>query len=205
MSDPALPSEPDRGRRRLVVGLAALTAVVLVVAALTAPLAVARWRDFTTPTLDAVRVYDDLPRDHVGRGESVDYEPAPPPGGPHDGVWLDCGVYDEPVRDENAVHSLEHGTVWLTYDPEEMSDEDVSELADQLPDKGILSPYPGQEAPVIVTVWGRQLSVRSAGDERLGLFLEAYADGHTAPEPLASCAGGQRITDESGDDSGVNA
>ena len=201
MTDPTPPldptpdatSPPDPARRRLVVGLAALVALLLVGAAVTVPLAVARWRAFTTPTLDAVRVYDDLSNAHVGSGESVDYDPAPPPGGPHDGTWLACGVYDEPVRDENAVHSLEHGTVWLTYDPDELSGEDVAELAAQLPAKGILSPYPGQESRVVATVWGRQLYLRSAGDERLGLFLDAYADGHTAPEPLASCEGGERI------------
>ena len=40
----------------------------------------------------------------------------PPVGGAHDPEWLECGAYDAPVRDENAVHDLEHGTVWITYD-----------------------------------------------------------------------------------------
>ncbi len=48
----------------------------------------------------------------------VDYDQAPPAGGDHDPAWLECGVYDAPVRDENAVHSLEHGTVWVTHDPD---------------------------------------------------------------------------------------
>ena len=126
-----------------------------------------------------------------------------PPGGPHDNVWLACGVYDEPVRDENAVHALEHGTVWLTYDPDELSDDDVGELAEQLPDEGILSPYPGQDARVMITVWGRQLDLRSPGDDRLQLFLDEYGDGHTAPEPMASCEGGERIADRDADDSGT--
>lgn len=184
---------------RLVILLAALGALLLVGAALAVPVLVDRWRDLTTPTLDAVRVYEDLLSDHIEDDERVEYDPVPPPGGPHADVWLACGVYDEPVRDENAVHALEHGTVWLTYDPDELSDEDVAELAEQLPDEGILSPYPGQDARVMVTVWGRQLDLRSPGDDRLGLFLEAYGDGHTAPEPMASCEGGEPITDE-GDD-----
>ncbi len=203
---PAPPPEPPRPsnrRRRLVVLLAVLGALVLVGAALAVPVAVERWRDLTTPTLDDVRIYEDLRSDHINDDEKVEYDPAPPPGGPHADIWLECGVYDEPVRDENAVHSLEHGTVWITYDPEELSADDVSELAEQLPGKGILSPYPGQDARVIVTVWGRQLDLRSPGDDRLGLFLEAYGDGHTAPEPMASCEGGQRITDK-GDETGMS-
>jgi hypothetical protein len=160
----------------------------------TVPIAVDRWRDLTAPSLDAVRVYEDLRTDHVTDDQGVEYDPVPPPGGPHADVWLACGVYDEPVRDENAVHALEHGTVWLTYDPDELSSDDVEELAAQLPDEGILSPYPGQDAPVVVTVWGRQLDLRGPGDDRLGLFLEAYGDGHTSPEPMASCEGGEEIT-----------
>jgi len=190
-------------KKWLVILVAALGALLLVGAALAVPVVVDRWRDLTTPTLDDVRVYEDLRTDHIDDDEAVDYGPEPPPGGPHGNVWLACGVYDEPVRDENAVHALEHGTVWLTYDPDELSTDDVSELADRLPDEGILSPYPGQDARVMVTVWGRQLELRNAGDDRLELFLEAYGDGHTAPEPMASCEGGERILDD-GEDAGMS-
>ena len=41
-----------------------------------------------------------------------------------------------------------------------------------------------------MTVWGRQLRLTGADDPRLPLFLAAFGDGHTAPEPFASCAGG---------------
>lgn len=198
------PPRPTNRRRRLVLLLAGLAALLLVGAALAVPVVVDRLRDLTTPSLDDVRVYEDLRTDHVDDGESVDYDPVPPPGGPHADVWLACGVYDEPVRDENAVHALEHGTTWITYDPDEVSADDVEELAEQLPDEGILSPYPGQDARVTVTVWGRQLDLRNAGDDRLQLFLDAYGDGHTAPEPMASCEGGERIADGEDDDPGIS-
>jgi len=192
--------QPPQGRSWLWIGLAAGAAVVLVTAALAVPYAVDAYRDLTRPTLDAVKIYE-VRSDHTEK--EVEYDPSPPPGGPHDPAWLDCGVYDEPVRDENAVHSLEHGTVWLTWDPDELDADDVSALAEQLPDKGILSPYPGQSAPVVATVWGAQLELDGADDDRLGLFLQEYGDGHTAPEPMASCAGGVRELDgDSGDSDG---
>ena len=119
----------------------------------------------------------------------VDYPHTPPAGGPHAPIWLDCGVYDVPVRDENAVHDLEHGTVWITHDPE-LSERDLEELAEQLPDNGIMSPREDLPSPVVVTVWGAQLALDGVRDERLGLFLEEYGDGHTAPEFGVTCNGG---------------
>jgi hypothetical protein len=137
--------------------------------------------------LDDVRTYAGLPRTHVT--DPVDYEQTPPVGGPHFAEWLDCGVYDSPVRDENAVHDLEHGTVWITYAPD-LGEDDVARLKDALPQNGLLSPYDGLPAPVVVTVWGAQLALDGADDPRLAEFVEKYDDGVTAPEPFASCAGG---------------
>ena len=37
---------------------------------------------------------------------------------------------------------------------------------------------------------GAQLRLDGADDPRLELFIEAYGDGHTAPEPNTSCHGG---------------
>lgn len=144
--------------------------------------------------LSAVRHYGDLPRNHVV--DHVDYPQTPPVGGQHDARWLNCGVYAEPVREENAVHALEHGTVWITYDPA-LGAEDVSRLADILPDEGILSPYEGLPSPVVVTVWATQLELVGAADPRLSTFLREYGNKETAPEPRASCAAGvERLESE---------
>lgn len=195
--DPEQPApEPDRSRRPLLVAVAVGLALTLVAVAVGVPLVVAEIRDRAAPSLDDVRVYADVAAEHTDN--SVEYDPVPPVGGPHNPAWLDCGVYDEPVRDENTVHSLEHGTVWITYDPD-LAVDDVRLLADALPAEAILSPYPGQDAPVIVTVWARQLLLDVAADERLGLFLEEYGDGHTAPEPFASCQGGVRAFEDEDD------
>jgi hypothetical protein len=138
--------------------------------------------------------------DHVGGEHTTDavtYQQTPPAGGPHDPVWLDCGVYTQQVRNENAVHALEHGTVWVTYRPG-LAAADVQSLQTALgtvkDKKTILSPYPGLPAPVVVTVWNAQLDLKGAQDPRLATFLGFYGDGHTAPEAaMASCAGGKQI------------
>ncbi|MET1058375.1 MAG: DUF3105 domain-containing protein [Nocardioides sp.] len=121
--------------------------------------------------------------------DEVDYPQSPPVGGNHADEWLQCGTYDQPVREENMVHALEHGTVWITYD-DSVSEGDVEELVAELPPKGVLSPYDDQRAPVVVTVWDTQLALTGADDPRLEGFIAQYGDGGTAPEPFASCEGG---------------
>ncbi len=183
------PTPPRASRRPLV--LATVAAVLVLGAALVAPLVnqVIRGDEEAQRALDLrlVETFDVPERSHTTR--DVDYPQNPPTGGRHDPVWLACGAYDEPVRDENAVHDLEHGTVWITYDPDLPAD-DVAVLAAQLPDDGILSPRASLPSPVVVTVWGARLRLDGADDERLRLFLEEYGDGHTAPELGASCRGG---------------
>jgi hypothetical protein len=69
----------------------------------------------TPVDLSGVQIYDITDRTHAL--DDLDYPQTPPAGGAHAPVWLEYGAYEEPVRDENAVHDLEHGTVWITYDP----------------------------------------------------------------------------------------
>ncbi len=168
--------------------LAAVVATVLIATAVAVPLLL----DDEPPRavgLDAVVTFTTLRSDHTT--ETVDdYSSSPPAGGKHFPVWLDCGVYDEPVRSEFIVHDLEHGTFWFAYDADALDDGEVATLAAALPDNGVMTPYVGLQAPVVVTVWEAQLALDGVDDPRLGLFLEEYAGGVTAPEPAASCAGG---------------
>ena len=197
---PPQPSEPTAPSRR--ARYAALIAIVagLTVVAVAVALTVRPDRGVADPTreeppstLAAVEIYQDLSTEHVD--DEVDYPQAPPVGGEHDQAWHECGVYDAPVREENMVHSLEHGTVWVTYQPG-LSEEEIETIVALLPDDSIVSPYPDQRAPVVVTVWGAQLALEGPDDPRLPLFVDEYGDGHTSPEPMVTCAGGAVIADD---------
>lgn len=184
------PTPPRKGRKVAVV-IGVVGAVVAIALAVLVPLAVSESREEETvavdETLDAVEVFDSLPTTHE-EGD-LTYDQSPPAGGPHNPAWLDCGVYDAPVPEENVVHDLEHGTVWITYEPG-LDQDEVDALAEALPQNGILSPYDDLRAPVVVTVWERQLELTGADDPRLELFIREFGAGETAPEPMASCAGG---------------
>lgn len=137
--------------------------------------------------------------DFTHTSDEVDYPQSPSVGGRHDPVWAECGVYDRPVREENVVHALEHGTVWITHHPD-LPAADVAQLEELLPDEGILSPYDDQDAPVVITVWERQLSLDEVDPARLQEFIDEFGHGETAPEPMASCHGGVRAFDEESGD-----
>ena len=197
------PIPPSRGAEVVAVVLASVVALLLLVGVLLAPFLAALFPAEETgekgagPTaLDDVRTWKITERHHTE--DDVDYDQTPPAGGPHRRIWLDCGVYDDPVEDEYAVHDLEHGTVWITYDPEDVDADGVRALEERLPDNGILSPYPGLPAPVVVTVWGNQLRLTGPDDGGLVAFIRKFSDGSTAPEPMSSCHGGVRDPDEDG-------
>jgi hypothetical protein len=114
----------------------------------------------------------------------------PPTGGAHHPAWWDCGVYPEPVPAEHAVHSMEHGAVWLTYLPT-LPAEEVAVLEELGQDEYMLvSPYEGQDAPVVATSWGHQLELENADEKTLKAFIRDFRQGPDTPEPGAACTGG---------------
>jgi hypothetical protein len=133
--------------------------------------------------------FSDLSADHVSG--SVTYEQTPPVGGPHNPIWQNCGIYDQPVPNEQAVHSLEHGAAWITYQPDLAAD-DVALLRDLVQGNAyvLLSPYEGLPAPVVASAWGLQLQLDGADDARLPVFIDEFANGPQTPEPGAPCNGG---------------
>jgi Protein of unknown function (DUF3105) len=140
-------------------------------------------------TIAGVQTYSGLSRNHV-QG-TVKYAQNPPTGGDHNPVWLNCGIYTAPVANENAVHSMEHGAVWITYQ-QNLPAAQVAQLTKDVTGKPyvILSPYKGLPTSVVASAWGTQLKLTDASDSRIAKFISTYAQGPQTPEPGAACTGG---------------
>lgn len=140
---------------------------------------------------------EDYTLEHV-EGEVL-YEQIPPVGGPHNSIWQSCGYYPEPIYNWHGVHSLEHGAVWITYDPA-LPEQDVERLKDLANQSYVLvSPYPGIDAPVVGSVWGKQLKFDGPNDDRLEPFIREYRrNPSNTPEPGALCSLGAEFTMEDG-------
>ena len=133
----------------------------------------------------------------------VRYSVIPPVGGPHNAIWMNCGIYDKPVPSERAVHNIEHGAVWITYQPS-LPRLEVNQLqafvekqtkvapAGVTPSRYMdLTPYPGLSSPIVISSWGFQLKVTSPGDPRLQQFVNKFrASPIYSPEYGAPCTGG---------------
>lgn len=125
----------------------------------------------------------------------VTYSQTPPAGGLHHPVWQQCGVYTAPIANEHAVHSLEHGVVWITYQPDlPIEDLSVLQTITTQSTHRLLSPYPGIDSPIILTAWGYQLRLERADDPRLMEFVQKYEQGPSTPELGATCNGGETRT-----------
>ncbi|WP_406357154.1 DUF3105 domain-containing protein [Streptomyces sp. NBC_00658] len=138
------------------------------------------------------KTWSKLTQNHVDK--DVTYPMTPPAGGDHDPVWQNCNgdVYTSELRDENAVHSMEHGAVWVTYN-DKAADADVKALAAKVAKTPytLMSPYKTQSSPISLTAWGHQLNVTKESDPRVAEFLEKYVQGAQTPEPGAACTGGK--------------
>jgi hypothetical protein len=126
----------------------------------------------------------------------IEYAMAPPVAGPHNPRWQNCmgDVYAAPIANEHAVHSLEHGAVWITYRPGLPADQVRLLVATVRGESHLMmSPYPGQESPISLQAWGYQLAVDRADDPRVDEFIDALRH-NAAPEPNATCADGVTST-----------
>ena len=201
---PEPPTESTDGQRagsggRVGADLADVLPTVSTMAASSAPLPSPETRDGSGGSPEGIEGVVSVPvtsAEHVRH--DVEYPTAPPAGGPHLGAWLNCGFYTVPVLDELAVHSLEHGAVWVTYrsDVPAGALSDLAALATRLPYL-LVSPYEAQDSPLVLTAWARQLPLDSLDDARFERFLDVYMfDGPTTPEPGAVCSGAVGVPPE---------
>lgn len=122
----------------------------------------------------------------------LQYDTTPPVGGDHTPIWQQCmgNIYDDVIPNEHAVHSLEHGAVWVTY-RKGLPQDQVDALKAKVQGKGftLMSPVENLEKPVIVQAWGYQLKLDEADDGRIDDFINALAKNATQ-EKGATCGGG---------------
>lgn len=134
--------------------------------------------------------------DRTHKDGTLTYVTSPPVGGAHNPTPQNCNgdVYDAPIANEHAVHSLEHGAVWITYKQGLAQNQvDVLKKKVQGQDYTLMSPYVGLDHNVSVQVWGYQLKTDDVNDPRIDEFIKDTRV-VAALEPGISCSGGNTTT-----------
>jgi hypothetical protein len=184
-------------RRQTPWGLIGVTALVIVLAAAVIGYAVHQGskKSSSASTTNPDKI-TGIVHKTFGSGDHkttvIDYgSDSPPFGGPHSPIWADCTgtVYPKQIANENAVHTLEHGAIWITYKPGLAADQlDVLTKLVAGNQYMLLTPYAGLKSNVSLQAWGYQLFVDSASDPRVQAFISDLKLSRTnTPEYGASC------------------
>lgn len=145
---------------------------------------------------EGVVVFDYAASNHIEG--NIDYSAQteykgeiPPAGGAHNNTPQECDVYDSPIRQEAVIHSMEHGAVWITYQPTLPQDQidSLKSLAEGDPYM-MMSPYEGLPAPIVLTAWEHQLQLQAFDQDTVERFMRSYKNKNgITPEFGASCSG----------------
>jgi hypothetical protein len=158
------------------------------------------WED-RAASIDGIVNYREKDKQLVEAGKHqrgpISYSVLPPVAGPHNDSWQNCmgDVYDAPIANEHAVHSLEHGAVWITYRPDLPQDQ-VAKLAEKVRgnEKLMMSPFEGLDKPISLQAWGYQLKVDNADDGRIDEFIKDLKVNASVEGPTALCNQGITAT-----------
>ncbi|MFI5906980.1 DUF3105 domain-containing protein [Dactylosporangium sp. NPDC051541] len=158
------------------------------------------WKD-RADQISGIQDYYKIDKAMVGQREHVwgpqTYKVNPPVAGNHNANWQRClgDVYTAPIASEHALHSMEHGAVWITYNPSLPADQ-VEKLAKKVRgnDYMLMSPFENLDKPISLQAWGFQLKVDNADDKRIDEFIKALRQ-NASLEAGTPCSSGDIITE----------
>ena len=172
--------------RIFILGAVGLTAIFLLVVILNGAAN-------QPPTVNLAAVPDtstEYPiqsRDHIDVGSThPPYNSNPPTGGWHYANPANIGFYTSQLADEQLVHNLEHGQIWISY--RDANDQEAIDALRQVqasqPGAVIVTYRPEDPARIAVASWGRLLLLDQPDTDQINAYIARYKN--HSPEPLAS-------------------
>lgn len=141
------------------------------------------------PELEATETFEEMDPVHLAPGSPIpEYNSDPPTSGPHSPTPAPCGIYREPVSDQAYLHSLEHGAVFIQYDPE-LPQAQIEALEAAVRDNGreiLLAPRPGNPAPYTLGAWTKLLLLDEIDQDMVDGFEREFGN-RFSPEGGAVC------------------
>ncbi len=135
---------------------------------------------------DGVKTYQ-VERGHTT--QPVEYNVQPPVGGVHSPRVAPCVIVETLISSEEAVHSLEHGAVWITSRDGWKAGDKTAIVSAQKTYPAILgSLVPFQTSRYVLSAWGKQLPLDKLDPRKLELFLREFSN--KGPE-IVNCPTGK--------------
>lgn len=116
-------------------------------------------------------------REHIDVGaQHPTYNSNPPSGGWHYAVPAKTGIYDVELPDEQIIHNLEHGHVWLAYKPDLTKDqiEALAEIAKDYGSRIIMTPRAVNDSPIAIVAWQHLLKMDTVDEPAIRRFVQAH-------------------------------
>ncbi len=135
------------------------------------------------------QTYAIASRTHIPEGSNTHppYNSNPPSSGDHWPTPATCKVYTEEIPDEAALHSLEHGAVWISY--KDKNDKDTIKRLTGLAAGGggkiLLIPRSKDDSKIAVGSWGRVMKLEKYDEQKIKDYIRYYRN--ASPEPTAGC------------------
>lgn len=131
------------------------------------------------------QAFESQGQTHIKVGDShPSYNSNPPTSGWHWAQPANWGVYSSPPVDEQAVHNLEHGGIWISYKGiDEQTKANLEKIAKANSGSVILSPRDANDAKIILAAWMRLEKLDSYDEAKILEFIQQNKN--KSPEPLA--------------------
>jgi len=127
--------------------------------------------------VEGTQDFDIVGRSHIAQGtEGSGYNSEPPTSGPHWGNPAKNGIYDTPLPDQQLIHNLEHGHIWISY-KSEVGEEVINKLKEIVKEddwKVVLAPRDKNETKIVLAAWGRVLKMEEPEYEKIKDFIKTY-------------------------------
>jgi len=121
--------------------------------------------------------YDIVSRDHIATGTNGSgYNSNPPSSGPHWQGPAKNGFYDTALPDQQLIHNLEHGHIWIAYKPD-VGDEvknKLKEISQKEDWKVVVAPREANDVKVASVAWGRVLKMDEPDYAKIEDFITTY-------------------------------
>lgn len=125
-----------------------------------------------------------LGKEHISTGAShPPYNSNPPTSGWHYAEPAPWGMHRNELPDEQLIHNLEHGGIWISYTGIDDATKSTLEKIATSQLKVVIEPRAKNDAPIILASWGRLLKLERFDEQVVLDFIKANRN--RSPEPFA--------------------